>query len=118
MGYYFQFDIKLKEANSEDTLIFQTALKEIYNDFEFDSKYNTAFIEAKWYDYDEDLLSISKLIPDCYIVLYREGEESNDLYKSVYCNGKEKTVQAEIIYPKINVQSIGGIGERKPELFI
>ena len=52
----------------------------------------------KWYDYDENMLEISRKYPDLLFILSGEGEESGDLWRNYYKNGKSQRCNAVITY--------------------
>lgn len=43
----------------------------------------------KWYDYEDDMIGISTDIPNVYLILYGDGEGSDDEWRSYYLNGIE-----------------------------
>lgn len=45
--------------------------------------------ECKWYDYDSDCIDISDRYPNHMIVVQGTGEESGDIWKNVYMNGRK-----------------------------
>lgn len=53
---------------------------------------------CKWYDCDEDMLNVSKQYPDVLFVLSGEGEESGDIWRTYYKNGKKQHAQAIIAF--------------------
>lgn len=52
----------------------------------------------KWYEHDDDMNAISLQFPDLYFVLYGEGEEHGDIWRSFYHNGAHASTHAEIVY--------------------
>jgi len=50
---------------------------------------------AKWYEHNENMLILSKLFPQVLFTLSGEGEESGDLWRTKYQDGKLATVLAE-----------------------
>jgi hypothetical protein len=55
--------------------------------------------QAKWYDWKESLIEISKLFPEILMSLSGEGEESNDLWAAYALNGYVEISQAVLTYP-------------------
>ena len=53
---------------------------------------------TKWYDYEIDMVRVSKKYPDILFTLDRKGEESGDLTKEYFLGGKHESVQASISY--------------------
>lgn len=50
----------------------------------------------KWYDYDKDMNSVSSGIPSVYFILYGDGEDSDDNWRSYFLNGRERRFNAVI----------------------
>jgi len=57
---------------------------------------------AKWYEHEEDMRKISEQIKDVLFLLEGEGEESGDVWKEYYLNGKMQRCQAELVFPEFN----------------
>ena len=61
---------------------------------------------VSWYAHDEDITRLSSEHPYLLFALSGEGEESGDIWKSWYRNGKHVTVQARIVFdePDLDVE--------------
>lgn len=57
---------------------------------------------AKWYEYDEDILEISKQMPDVLFCVHGEGEETGDIWDHYFLNGKSQRCDVEIRMPPFN----------------
>ena len=57
---------------------------------------------CKWYEHNEDMTLMSKDIPNVLFALAGEGEESGDLWRAYYLNGKTWRSKAEIVYPPLD----------------
>lgn len=53
---------------------------------------------CKWYEHDDDLLNFSKNFHDWIFILSGEGEESGDIWKTYYLNGKKQLTTGKIIF--------------------
>lgn len=85
MGYYTQYDIS---ENSE----------EIIEAIENKSGYSCIGEDViKWYSCRQDMREVSLLFPDTVLVVSGEGEESGDIWKAYYKNGKEQMEKARIV---------------------
>lgn len=114
MGYYTYYHLE-----EQGHLVLES--KQFAEDFEKITSYPLDAIDdgsLKWYDHNDHMLILSTLYPSTIFTLWGDGEESDDFWKAVYCNGEFKRVDAELVYPDIDISTIGQIGERHPEYFI
>lgn len=51
-----------------------------------------------WYDHENDILELSNKHPNLLFHLEGEGEESGDIWKKWFRNGKSVTTQARIVF--------------------
>lgn len=111
MGYYtnFTLDCYDNRANSFD-ISFKTdfgkaltaALHEI-NPGYFDDDFDLNTLpddDLKWYDHDEDMVKLSLRFPDYTFILEGEGEDNDDLWRTVYHNGQLEHLNVKIVYEK------------------
>lgn len=56
--------------------------------------------EMKWYDHEEHMVELSKLCPNIIFDLRGDGEETGDMWRSVYFRGEVRTVTA--VWPEID----------------
>lgn len=112
MGYYTYHKLTTSGVQPDP--------EKLADDFLSITKYSLDTIEnesVKWYKCTNNMITLSKLYPSTIFEIYGDGEESGDNWRAVFCNGEYKRVEAELVYPDINIQSIGGIGDRHPEFF-
>ena len=111
MGYLttFTLDCYDNHTNSLD-ISFETdfgkaltaALHEInpyYFEDDFDLK-TLSYDSCKWYDHDEDMVKLSLRFPNYTFILEGEGEETGDLWKTIYHDGKLERLNVKIVYEK------------------
>lgn len=55
-------------------------------------------IVDKWYDYEDDMIEMSKCFPDILFTLHGVGDDSEDLWFAYFCNGKMQNCPAIITY--------------------
>ena len=55
---------------------------------------------SKWHDHDEDMLALSLEFRETTFILSGEGEDSEDLWKTKYKNGKKAEIRGIIAYPE------------------
>ena len=61
---------------------------------------------TKWYEYDENMKTISKKYPETIFILEGEGEESGDIWKRYYLNGKVQVAEAKISYDEFDEKKL------------
>lgn len=101
MGYATEYELNVQNARGIENEI-EESLNEI-------SGYAIELGEVttmKWYDHQKDMTQISKNFPDVVFTLDGVGEESGDIWKAMYKNGKSKRVRAEIVIPNISVDDL------------
>lgn len=54
--------------------------------------------EKKWYNYQEDLLRLSKQFPYLKIEVERSGEETSDVEKTWFYNGQMQTSMVRFVF--------------------
>jgi len=62
--------------------------------------------ETKWYEYDEVMKAISMEYPHVVFELSGEGEESGDIWKNYYVNGKVQKCQARIVFDEFDEKKL------------
>lgn len=60
----------------------------------------------KWYDHDDDMIKLSKEHPELLFALKGEGEESGDIWKTYYLNGKMQHCKAKIIFDDFSLDKL------------
>ena len=92
-------DDKYKTKNDfakDFTKVCDFSLVNVFNRFFFDDLY-------KWYEYDSDMIELSKRFPDLLFELYGDGEDSDDFWKSYYRNGNAQFSKGRIVYDEANI---------------
>lgn len=113
MGYNTRYDLEVEgstyretvtgeDADGNEATIFVTKKisieklkKEIANDVGYTYLFGE---ECKWYDHADDMRKFSKKYPDILFILSGEGEESGDLWRKYFKNGKMQIAEAVITY--------------------
>ena len=80
-----------------------TELEEI-SEYEgwFDVNEGYIYIDAKWYEYDDNMIEVSKNNKDVLFIVDGDGEESGDIWRKFYKNGKSADVTPSIMYPEFD----------------
>jgi len=85
--------------NTDYTLTTDTKLentKKFSDKFTDITDYYLEELSGKWYDWNEDMIKISKLYPDTLFTLHGDGEESEDIWTHYFKNGKSQNAKAKI----------------------
>lgn len=53
---------------------------------------------TKWYDHEDDMKEFSRMFPNLVFELSGEGEESGDIWKKYFRDGKMQKCEAKIIF--------------------
>lgn len=61
---------------------------------------------CKWYDHNEELAEFSKKYPTWLFILFGEGEESGDIWKRYYLNGKVQEAVAKITFDEFDEKKL------------
>lgn len=61
---------------------------------------------VKWYDYDKDMAKLSRLFPDYLFMLEGDGEESGDVWKAYFLNGKMQHVKAQLLFADFDPEKL------------
>lgn len=106
MGYYTYFSAETNASAEVETQITEELFK-ISSFFNFDKEESVPFSQfmydmyTTWYDWDKEMVEVSRKFPEVTITMWGNGEESDDMWKCVFKNGKKALVFAEIVYPEI-----------------
>jgi hypothetical protein len=117
MGYYTQFELEILEGEADPKLVARTLSLILSGDstdefiqvdddgtFEFGE-------EAKWYDHDEDMISLTKAFPGTLFCLSGKGEEAGDMWKVYYRDGTMQICRAQFSYPPYDANKMTVIKE-------
>ena len=125
MGYYTDYSLSISGWTVTDGVFKETSLKDVPKEridalkreiekmqvFEYVNikpgfGCGDAWVNAKWYDHDEDMLALSCRFPDFFFSLNGSGEEQDDLWSTYYCNGKMQECRAEIVWPEFDYKKL------------
>lgn len=95
MGYYTRYQLRIQEGDPNLIVDFREENEHVQ--YAIDNNGNCQE-ECKWYDSDKDMEAFSKKHPNTLFLLEGEGEESGDIWKQYWRNGKVQTVQGVIIF--------------------
>ena len=93
MGYYTKYELAIISGNNEVDHEYQISKALDYSPFEE---------TCKWYGHEEDMKQYSFRYPDTIFELSGEGEESGDIWKKYYKNGKVQVCKAIITFDEFD----------------
>lgn len=107
MGYYTDYSLKIEipgKKNKHDIIINDLDTITEYSWEEVGDKTYSPGDSIKWYDHDSDLKTMSKMprYKDAIFTLDGDGEESGDIWRAFYKNGKTYSWQPQMDYPKFD----------------
>lgn len=90
MGYYTRHQLTVingdNKTDYEDEINNQTDYNDLFED------------EIKWYDCEKDMITFSKKHPGVTFLIDGEGEESGDIWKAYFKNGKIFKTKATLVF--------------------
>lgn len=102
MGYYTRYELQ-----SEPNIIETDDFKEKFNQVCGDNEYDYVIEEdCKWYQHDENMRDISKLYPFTLFMLDGSGEETGDIWRKYFFNGRMQFCKAAIVFEDFNENNL------------
>lgn len=95
MGYYTYHTLTVLEGYNDEI----NHEEEIGKAIDFAEVFDES---SKWYDMEIDMKKYSLKHPEVLFSIEGEGEESRDLWKSFFKNGKSFTAKTEIVFEEYN----------------
>lgn len=68
--------------------------------------YNPFDEQCKWYEWKEDMIKVSKRYPLTIFIIDGEGEESGDIWKAYFLNGKHQYTKAELVFEEFDEKKL------------
>lgn len=106
MGYYTWYDLQVenaREISGQELARASAALRKAV--FEEDDNEEgscpfdwVSYDSMKWYDYEQDMLALSTQFPDMLFCLYGNGEDSDDIWREFFRNGKSCYQRIKMFY--------------------
>ena len=99
MGYYTKYELEIISGNDYETDYEReiSVLADYYNCF------NDAI---KWYSHKEDMIKYSKKYPSVLFLLKGEGEETGDIWRAYFQNGKMFRTKATILFEEFSIEKL------------
>lgn len=113
MGYYTNFSLKVIEIIEDAEIeVDEVEFPEFNEKNMYDGDLSVQELisgysdSMKWYDYEEDMIEISKKFPNLIFILDGNGEESGDIWRKFYMNGKTYSWQLIIEKPNFDPEKL------------
>ena len=106
MGYFTTFAVTAQENGKE--IDFSDSMKHELAKItqEIDStdidELAERYFNSKWYSYDSDVKLLSEKFPNIVFTVEEQGEDSDDLWKHYFFNGKSQFAKGQIVYPQFD----------------
>lgn len=68
-----------------------------YDETTYDAVMRNDALDWKWYEHETSVSKLSKNYPDILFILSGEGENSRDVWKKYFLNGKVQVAKAQIV---------------------
>jgi len=94
MGYYTDFELSFNSPANREVITESLVNISGYDNLQYQE------MNAKWYNWKEDMLELSKLYPEVLFTLEGSGEEKEDQWKAYFKGGKSQIVKAVITFEK------------------
>lgn len=98
MGYYTYYDFTHNRQEIVDKIHEVSGYGEPGETGTYDS--------VKWYDHIDHMKKVSLSFPDTLLYLDGEGEESGDIWKGYFMNGKASIIKAELSFPDFDEHTL------------
>ena len=95
MGYYTRHELEVK-GKINYNLDYEV---EISNSADYSRCFDDSI---KWYDCENDMLEFSKNHPETIFCITGYGEESEDIWKAYFKNGKMFKTKAKLVFEEFN----------------
>lgn len=99
MGYYTRHELEIVSGNDFVTDYEQ----EITDSTDYSSLFD---YEIKWYDCEEDMKAYSKNHTNVVFCINGKGEESGDIWKAYFQNGKMFKTKAKLMFEEFSTEKL------------
>ena len=114
MGYYtsheisvYQNDSELSEEKIKDLTVSKFRELDVIG-YAFTENLNT-YDSVKWYNHQSHMKILSEYIKDVVFLLEGEGEESGDVWKEYWLNGRVQKCKARLEFDDFSVKKLKSI---------
>lgn len=86
MGYYTHYDISDNSEEIQEAINLKSGYERVDED------------SIKWYDCEKDMREVSVDFPNIVLTVSGEGEESGDIWRGYFKNGKGFISKAKLVF--------------------
>lgn len=101
MGYYTDYKIEIQADKMFDADLMDSIKQELISISDYTAWYygndEIGLNEAKWYDYHEDMLTLSKRFPDVKFEMHCEGEDGQQ-WMIYALNGNVERCEGTVVF--------------------
>lgn len=101
MSYYTDYTLDIKDHDDIPEEVHKKITEVSGYEFEDNGLY-----DATWYEWQRDMVIISKAFPDLFFTLWGNGSTSYDFWVAYIKNGKMQIEDAEIVYPAFDEEKM------------
>lgn len=101
MGYYTRYELEVIDGSDDLIDEFREECDEA--NFALDEDGDSAD-SCKWYGHPIDLKRFSAKHPEALFLLRGEGEESGDIWREYYRNGRVQICKAKLVFPDFDAK--------------
>ena len=95
MGYVTDWEVKVLPGTNEDH---PNVIAELSKISRYDFTNSGILCDAKWYDVEQDLATLTRIFPNVVIVVDADGEEKGDVYRIYAHQGSVEFVNPVITW--------------------
>lgn len=106
MGYYTQHTLSVIEGNPDLIRQFRDECEEAQYCLDENGNCNE---EGKWYESDKDMKAFSLKHPEALFEMNGSGENSDDIWRQYWKNGKVQNVETERTYEPFDNEKLEDI---------
>lgn len=107
MGYYTDYKLSFDTSIDKRQEVFD------YINETFNQQFDSGYVNSKWYYHVPDMVEVSKKWPDVLFTLEGIGEESGDMWRKYFKNGKVQICPAVITYPQFDESEMEVYSDKK-----
>lgn len=113
MGYYTKYNLEVEHIIGEPTFVDSYGVIESLRNENEEAAYaleedGECSDSCKWYDHEHDLKEFSKTWPEFLFKLEGEGEDSGDVWKKYFKDGRVYIVQGKIVFDEPDMDYLLG----------